>query len=116
MANLFDGLQEKAFDVATNTMGYPATWQPVAGGPLKTATVLYNDDTEKYEISNMAYDPSAWRMEYRHPYFDGLKTSADTNTTEIVTITLPGGDTRFYVRKVDSKFDGKTFVAYLEPE
>jgi len=116
MANLFDSLQDKAFDVATNTMGYPATWQPVAGGPVKTATVLYNDDTEKYEISNMQYDPFAWRMEYRHPFFDGLKESVDTNVTEIVTITLPGGDADFNVRRVDSKFDGKTFTAYLEPK
>lgn len=115
MANLFDSLQDNAFDVATNTMGYPATWQPSAGGPLKNAIVLYNDDTQKYELSNMDFMPSHWSMEFRYPFFPGLKLSVDGNENETVIITLPGGDTEFYVRKVDSKFDGKTFTAYLEP-
>jgi len=115
MGNLFDSLQDNTFDVATNTMGYPATWQPAAGGPLQTAKVLYNNDTEKYEVSNMQYDPFSWRMEYRYPFFTGLKPSVDNNENETVTITLPGGDTEFYVRRVDTKFDGKTFTAYLEP-
>ena len=115
MGNLFDSLQNNTFDVAANTMGYPATWLPVAGGPAKTATVLYNDDTEAYELSNMKFDPFAWRMEYRSPFFDGLKISVDSNIDETVTITLPGGNTDFYVRRVDTKFDGKTFTAYLEP-
>jgi len=116
MANLFDSLQDNTFDVAANTMGYPATWQPAAGGPLQTATVLYKDDTQKYELSNMDYQPERWRMEYRYPFFAGLKESVDENTNETVTITLPGGDTDFFVRKVESLFDGKTFIAYLEPQ
>ncbi len=115
MANLFDSLQDKTFDVAANTMGYPATWQPTAGGPIQSATVLYKDDTQKYEISNMEYQPTTWRMEYRYPHFAGLKESVDSTVDETVIITLPGGETDFYVRRVESLFDGKTFVAYLEP-
>ena len=114
MANLFDQLQDNTFDKVTNTMGYPASWQPTAGGPVQTAEVLYNDSTEKYELSNIDFDPLQWRMEYRSGFFTSLKDSVDTNTTETVTITLPQGNTDFYVRKVDTKFDGKTFIAYLQ--
>ncbi len=115
MGNLFDSLQDNAFDVTTNTMGYPATWQPAAGGPQQTATVLYNNDTQKYELSNMDNQPYAWRMEYRYPHFLGLKSSVDQNENEVVEITLPGGETEFYVRRIDTAVDGKTFIAYLEP-
>lgn len=115
MGNLFDSLQDNTFDVATNTMGYPATWQPSAGGPQQTAKVLYKDDTQKYELGSVDYDPYTWRMEYRYPFFSGLKLSVDSNENETVIITLPAGDTEFYVRKIDSLFDGKTFIAFLEP-
>lgn len=115
MGNLFDSLQDNTFDVAANTMGYPATWQPAAGGTQLTATVLYNDDTQQYELSNMDFEPTRWRMEYRYPFFTGLKENVDSNENETVIITLPGGQTEFYVRKISSKFDGKTFTAYLEP-
>lgn len=115
MANLFDSLQEKAFDVTTNTMGYPAAWTPSAGGPQQTAKVLYNDATEKYELSNMDFKPERWSMQYRYPHFIGLKQRVDENTVETVTITLPGGDTDFNIRTVQTSFDGKTFTAYLQP-
>lgn len=114
MGNLFDSLQDNTVDVVTNTMGYPASWQPVAGGPVITAAVLYNANTDKYDLSNMGYEPEKWRMEYRAPFFPGLKQSVDENVDEIVTITLPDGDTEFFVRRVIAAFDGKTFIAYLD--
>lgn len=114
MANLFDSLQDNAFDAAANTMGYPATWQPTAGGAAKTATVLYNDNTEKYQLSNMDFKPERWSMQYRYPLLQGLKESTDENTDETVTIALPAGNVQFLVRRVETEFDGKTFIAYLQ--
>jgi len=114
MANLFDSLQDNTFDVTTNTMGYPATWQPKAGGPLQSATVLYNDNTQKYKLSNMDFEPEGYRVEYRLSFFTGLKQSVDEGIDEKIIVVLPEGSLQFDVRKVDSKFDGKTFTAYLE--
>ncbi len=115
MSNLFDHLRDKAFDISTNTMGYPAIWLPANGEPEQNAQVLYNDDTDKYEINSMAYDEKIWRMEYRHPYFKGLKKSVDSGVNEKISIELNTGCKQFHVRKVDTKFDGITYVAYLQP-
>jgi len=114
MANLFDSLQDNTVDVVTNTMGYPATWQPAVGGPLQTAKVLYNANTDKYELSNMDFVPEKWRMEYRAPFFEDLKQSVDSGVDETVIITLPGGATEYFVRRVIAAFDGKTFIAYID--
>lgn len=114
MGNIFDQLQDNAFDTVTKTMGYPASWNPSRGGPAQTATVLYKDSTEKYELSNVEYDPLQWRMEYRYGFFTTLKEAVDDSEPEVVTISLPGGDAQFYIRKVDTSFDGKTFTAYMQ--
>lgn len=114
MSNLFDSLQGNLVNVVNNNMGYPATWQPSVGGPLQNAIVLYKDNTEEYKLSNMDYEPAKWRMEYFYPAFADLKSLVDINEDETVIITLPGGLTEFYVRKVERMFDGKTSIAYLE--
>lgn len=114
MANIFDQLQVNTFDTVTKTMGYPASWLPAGGGPVQTAEVLYKDSTEKYELSNQDFDPLQWRMEYRYGFFTTLKNSVDNTATETVIISLPEGDVEFYVRRVDTIVDGKTFIAYLQ--
>ncbi len=110
--NLFDGLQDTMFSTVTNTMGYDATWTPNAGGPTKTAKVLYNGPTEKEKLFNADYDPDKVMMEYKSGDFDGLFEEARPSTSmEEVTITDIGV---FYIRSVKKKFDGKTFEAQLE--
>lgn len=108
--NIFDGLQDTTFDVVTTTMGYDATWSPSAGGPTKTGRVLFNNPTESKKISEVEYDPYAYRMEYKKGVFNGLKQSADSNGTEIVTIK----GQQYYVRQVAAKHDGNTLIAVLE--
>ena len=112
--NIFDNMQDTAFDIVATTMGYPASWQPAIGGPLQNATVLYNENTEKYELSNMAFEPTKWHIEYRNPFFVGLKASVDKNVKEIVSVTVRGVTDRFYVRHIVAKYDGQTMVAFLQ--
>lgn len=108
--NIFDGLQNTAFDVVTTTMGYDATWSPSEGGSTLTGRILFNNPTESKKLSEVEYDPYAYRMEYKRGVFDGLKESVDRNGTE--TVTIKGQD--YYVRQVAAKHDGNTLIATLE--
>jgi hypothetical protein len=108
--NIFDGLQDSTFDVVTTTMGYDATWSPSIGGPTKTGRVLFNNPTESKKLSEVEYDPFAYRMEYKRGVFNGLKESADRNGTEVVTIRAQ----QYFVRQVAAKNDGNTLIATLE--
>ncbi len=110
--NLFDDLQDGAFDIVTNTMGYDATWTPSEGGDEQTARVLINNPTESKKMSIAEYDPYRWDMEYKKSDFLGLKDAVDKNNVEIVTIN--GAD--YYIRQVIAKWDGKTMVAAMEPK
>ena len=110
--NIFDDLQDAAFDVVTNTMGYDASWTPSEGGASLTARVLFNNPTESKKLSQVEYDPFRWEMEYKKGDFDSLKDSVDRNNTEIVT--LKGKE--FYVRQITAKLDGRTLVATMEPK
>lgn len=117
MSNLFDTCRDSMVDVVTNAMGYPATWTPAAGGPRQTAQILYKDATDKYDVDGEDYDPYTYRMEYRKPFFEGLKDSVDASGKEFVQVALPayqGGLTNFIVRKIDTRFDGNICIAYLE--
>lgn len=111
MANLFDSLQDTAFNVVTNNMGYSATWRPSIGGDLQVAKVLYNGPTEKEKLLSADYDPDKLTMEYKSIDFIGLKDAADDNQNEIVTIEDVED---FAVKSVRKKFDGKTFEAKLQ--
>lgn len=108
--NIFDRLQDVSFNVVTLTMGYDATWSPSGGGPVKTGRVLFNNPTESKKLSEVEYDPFAYRMEFKKGVFDGLKESTDQNTIETVTIN----SVNYYVRQVATKYDGNTLIATLE--
>lgn len=108
--NIFDRLQDVTFDVVTLTMGYDATWSPSIGGLTQTGRVLFNNPTEPRKLSIVEYDPYAYQMEYKRGVFDGLKESAESNGTEVVTIK----SVDYFVREVAALYDGNTFVAKLE--
>lgn len=115
--NIFDTLADAAFDVVTNTMGYSATWLPSSGGPVQKATVLYGDATAPYEMNGVKYDPPGYHFEYRLPFFENLKDMVDNSRkTEEVTITIRSEAKEFFIRRVDTKYDGRTLIAYLEPK
>jgi hypothetical protein len=101
--NFFDAIQESAFDIVTNTMGYDASWN------IHTSQVLFNSPSEKQAIQDVEFDPTAFKMEYRKGVFDGLKERVDDGNNETVEIN---GMT-YYVIEVKIKLGGKTFIATL---
>jgi hypothetical protein len=111
VSNIFDTLQNQAFDVVTNTMGYVATWQPTTGA-LQTAKVLYDNPDEKQTFNNADFEPQVPYIEYRKGFFEGLKEAVDNK--EIVLLTVNGQ--LFHVLDVNTKFDGKTVVAKLQKQ
>jgi hypothetical protein len=108
--NLFDNVQEAAFDIVTTTMGYDATWTPSGGGPEKTGRVLLNNPTESRKIAEVEYNPYEYYMEYKRGIFDGLKEAADANADEVVTIK----NVEYDVLEVAAKFDGNTLIAKVK--
>jgi len=116
MTNLFDGLQKAAFAIVANTFGNAATWQPSAGGALVSATVLYKDATEKHGLSDVDFNIERYIMEYQRGDFEGLHEAVKNGDTERVTIeTSEAVFLPFIVRRTETKYDGKTIVAYLNP-
>lgn len=112
----FDDIQNTAFDIVTNTFGYAATWLPSDGGPEQTATVLYKDATDKHELSNVDYIVERYVMEYKEGDFTGLKEAIARGDNENVTISINEEVTlSFLVRRIESKYDGKTIIAMLNP-
>ena len=111
--NLFDGLRDISFDLVTNTMGYDATWIPSNGSyPLGySAKVLFKDPEADLKLSGATYSSFNYQMEYRSDFFTGLKMLVDENiTNEQVTVN----GLNYYVRAIDTKADGKTYLATLE--
>jgi len=108
----FEALQRSTFSVIQGVMGFAATWTPAAGGTTLTSRVLFQNPTEDMKLAGVDYDPAHWRMEYQIGDFNGLFTAANARqSAEVVTIE---GE-NYYVRKVSKKFDGKTYVADLQP-
>ena len=116
MSNIFDGLQDNMFNVVTNTMGYDATWTPVApNSTLQTARVLYNKPTEKRTLEEYQYNPNIHIMEYKKGDFEGLFESCRSNEMETVIIDIRGVSTSFYVQEIKAAWDGNNFIAQLQP-
>jgi len=110
MDNLFDGPRSSAHDIVTYTMGFTATWTPLAGGPMQTARVLLNKPTQKSEISDMEYDAVLPKLEYLAGYFPGLADSVESNKSEVVIIS----GVSYYCYKVERKYDGDTIIIHLQ--
>ncbi len=110
--NQFDSLKKGAFDVVTQVMGYDATWTSSESGSSELkARVGYKDPSEKQELSGIdSWNPNEPFMEYRAPFFEGLKDRVDNNKAEFVEIEGIG---YFAVKEVQTKVDGEVFVARL---
>lgn len=103
MSNLFDSLQNKAFSIVSDTMGYDAVW-----GEL-VARVLFNDPSKKYELAGIDFEPTGYSMEYKEGDFTGLLELV--NSGDIAAVTINGAS--YSVLSVRKEFDGKTYVAQL---
>jgi len=73
--------------------------------------------TDKHGLSDTDFDIERYKMEYKEQDFTGLKTLVDSaDTIEKVQIELTTGVfTEFMVRRIERKYDGKTFIAFLNP-
>jgi hypothetical protein len=110
--SLFTAMQKTVFATAGTVFGHSATWVPAAGGQSYTEQVLFKNPTEAMTLAGVDYDPEIWRMEYSFEKFPGLKESVDQRAaTEIVTIETQ----QYYVRAINTKFDGKTYIVDLQP-
>ncbi len=107
----FDSMQSNAVDKVNNLYGYPTVWNPSDNTPQQTAIILFKDPSSAQDLSGIReYDPLKILMEYKISDLVGLRDAANSNKNEIVIID---GDS-YYVRQVNPKYDGKTFVAILE--
>ncbi|WP_153799070.1 hypothetical protein [Foetidibacter luteolus] len=132
MGNIFDGIQNTAFDIVTQTFGYPAFWTPSQqdafspeftgefgeyglepNGETQTAQILFKEPTEKFGLSDNDYEIDAYYMEYRKGTFLGLKSSVNAGSLETVTIETQDGPTDFFVKGIKAKYDGRTIIATL---
>lgn len=114
--NSFDDIQDTAFDIVTKVFGYAATWLPSDGSPEQSATVLYKDATDKHDLSNVDYQIERYIMEYKEGDFTGLKNAVARGDNESVLIKMENDVTlQFLVRRTESKYDGKTIIAMLNP-
>ncbi len=107
----FDSMQSNAVDKVNNLYGYPAVWIPSDSSQQQTAPILFKDPSSAQDLSGIQeYDPLKILMEYKNTDLVGLRDAANSNKNE--TVTIEGVD--FWVRQVNPKYDGKTFVAVLE--
>lgn len=111
MKTEFDALAGQVFGTISNLHGTEAVW-PAAS---MTGKVLFRNPTEAMRIGdaeNYEYRPASCTAEYYAGTFDGLREAVDGGGKEYLIIE---GYT-FFVTGVTTKFDGKTYVAHLEPD
>jgi hypothetical protein len=110
----FDLLAGHVFSSVTSLMGGEAVWHKSKSETV-TGKVLFKNptepvnigDTEKYE-----YRPNSATAEYYEGTFERLKERVDKFGRRPQILEIKGQ--RYAVVSVETKFDGKTFVAYLE--
>lgn len=110
MENLFDSIQDTAFGIVSNTMGYNATWVPSNNAPAQNARILFKDASQTAKLLQIEYDPARAIIEYKIGDFTGLKELVDSKSDEMITVS---GIT-YGVNAIEAKYDGKTFYAHLQ--
>lgn len=101
------------FEVVKAQFGYVAGWISADTLATWTGLVLFKNPTQAMQISGFGdYDPQRWEMEYKAGDLIGLKERVDARATEEI-VAIDG--VSYYVRAVDSIFDGQTFKATLSP-
>lgn len=109
----FDRMAKIASSTISNLMGEPAVWLSPNRGNIP-GRALFKDPSEPTQIGDSEgyeYRPSTATAEYYEGNFVGLKQAVDAETTEYLEIR----GKRYLITAVDTKFDGKTYVAHLTP-
>lgn len=107
---IFDTYKNNMYDITTNVMGYNAVWVNSQTLEENTAIVHFKQPTESEILEGINYIEGQPIMEYRAPFFEGLKELADDAVDEEVIIESKGV---FWVRQVVKNYDGDTFLAIL---
>ena len=113
MCPLFDRMAKMAVSSVSNLMGEPAIWLSSNGDKI-TGRVLFKDPSEPTQIGDAdgyEYRPSSATAEYYEGAFTGLKQAVDAEQTEYIEIR----GQQYLVTSISTKFDGKIYVAQLEP-
>lgn len=113
MDSPFDKMAKMAVTSITNLMGESAIWLS-STGTRTPGRVLFKDPTEPVQIGDAEgyeYRPTNATAEYFEGNFFGLKPAVDGGTSEYLALR----GKMFLVTGVATKFDGKTYVAQLEP-
>lgn len=111
IGSIFESLQRAVFNTARRTFGFDASWTPVGGGDPHEAKVLFSNPTEAVQHLGIEWNAETWYMEYYLDDFPGLKASVDARSNKEV-IEIEGQE--YYVRTVEKKHDGKTYLATLK--
>lgn len=111
--NVFDRMAKMASSTISNLMGEPAVWLSSNRGNIP-GRALFKDPSEPTQIGDSEgyeYRPSTATAEYYEDNFVGLKQAVDAETTEYLEIR----GKQYLITAVETKFDGKTYVAHLTP-
>jgi hypothetical protein len=111
--NDFDSLAGQAFSSITDLMGETAVWHSSNGDVEGNG--LFKNPTEPVMIGKdegYEYFPCEAAFEYYAGSFAGLEKSVKARNEEYFTAR----GKRYLVAKVTTKFDGKTYVAHLNPK
>ena len=111
--NDFDNLAGQVFSTVTNLMGESAVWQKSKSKQVE-GKVLFKNPTEPLQIGDSEkheYRPTQATAEYYKGDFEGLKKKVDAKIPQYISVK----GKKYLVVEVTSKFDGKTYVAHLEP-
>lgn len=118
MFTVFDDISKRAYSQTLDVFGEHAVWlrQSKTEGGSQTSidgNILFKCPTQKTPIGNSdAYDyksdsPTA---EYYIDTFTGLKELCDKQINQYLIIR----NQKYFITSIDTKFDGDTYVAYLE--
>lgn len=113
MNNRFDRMAKIASSTISNLIGEPAVWLSSNRGNIP-GRALFKDPSEPTQIGDSEgyeYRPSTATAEYYEGNFVGLKQAVDAETTEYLEIR----GKQYLITAVETKFDGKTYVAHLTP-
>lgn len=113
MDNRFDRMAKIASSTISNLIGEPAVWLSSNRGNIP-GRALFKDPSEPTQIGDSEgyeYRPSTATAEYYEGNFVGLKQAVDAETTEYLEIR----GKQYLITAVETKFDGKTYVAHLTP-
>lgn len=109
----FDRMAQMAVKSVTNLMGESAIWLSSNHGEIP-GEILFKDPTEADPIGDSEsyeYRISNATAEYYAGMFPGLKDAVDGEQTEYMIVR----GQQYLVIGVTTKFDGKIYVAQLEP-